>query len=613
MMPALAMIGAMLTPSSLSDHGAERSRQITPVMMLLSRSPIVSARCTRRVGGARGRARLWRALPRAPNRLDPVGQHAVLGAARRAGRSAGAGPSGRRGRAGPAARMRQRLADQPVGGVGEPSALSVQLDRPARRLRRRLVAASVSSRPNMGAMSTAPVTAVEPSRAGTLARVTHRPRSDLAAVRRAVTAVRRSCRGARRCSPRRPRRRGRPGGLERPRRRSTRCTPLLLLVGVPLLLFLVITLLVDAARRWSRASGSRPGGQAHRDRVVRRPAQGVEPPTSCAAAGRPTTPKAGWRKWPLVSFTAAERHADRQGDPRGRAASRASSSRVFVGRAEGEPRAVRRAAAQLAGRPGAQHPDPGRPGRPGARDRHRRATCAAASPTSEVELAALHDADARSPTGDLVGGLRRGIQHARRARPRARRPCTPDRAARPRRAKRPTRRRVRHLSAIPAVAAQASASLAWAARARATSARPSLHVALGGRVGRSSFQPGVDPVEQSPGWRAASGTCTPAGRGALGALLLPDRVGRGEVLLDVRREHLVLAGLLEGEHDAALRLVGDVVAHHRDRPTPRPWPRRSASRARARGGVLLAGDGVVAVELGVDPVVVGAAVARPAP
>ena len=47
----------------------------------------------------------------------------------------------------------------------------------------------------------------------------------------------------------------------------------------------------------------------------------------------------GWRKWPLVSSTAAERYAGRRGDPPAPRQLAASSSRVFVGRAEAEPRA----------------------------------------------------------------------------------------------------------------------------------------------------------------------------------------------------------------------------------------------------------------------------------
>ena len=48
MMPALAMIGAMSTPISLSII-VPTTAMTTPVTMLLSRLPMVSARCTRRV------------------------------------------------------------------------------------------------------------------------------------------------------------------------------------------------------------------------------------------------------------------------------------------------------------------------------------------------------------------------------------------------------------------------------------------------------------------------------------------------------------------------------------------------------------------------------------
>ena len=64
---------------------------------------------------------------------------------------------------------------------------------------------------------------------------------------------------------------------------------------------------------------------------------------------------------------------------------------------------------------------------------------------------------------------------------------------------------------------------------------------------------------------------------------------------------------VKAQHDAARGLVGHVVVDHRPAPTPAPWPRPSASRRERGRGVLLAGDGVVAVELGVDPRVVGPA------
>src|SRR5690606_26368677 len=96
------------------------------------------------------------------------------------------------------------------------------------------------------------------------------------------------------------------------------------------------------------------------------------------------------------------------------------------------------------------------------------------------------------------------------------------------------------------------------------------------------------------------------GRGPLHALLLPQRLRRGEVALEVRREDLLLAVGHERRRDAALGLVRDVVADDRQLPGLLLRLRRRAQGAGGRRP-LLPGDGVVAGELGGDRVLIGAA------
>ena len=84
MMPALAMIGAMLTPSSLSITSDDR--QDEPVTMLLSSDPIVWARWTRRVAPAAScRLRAVPIRPPVTARLTRLGS--IPGSARRTMRS----------------------------------------------------------------------------------------------------------------------------------------------------------------------------------------------------------------------------------------------------------------------------------------------------------------------------------------------------------------------------------------------------------------------------------------------------------------------------------------------------------------------------------------------
>ena len=195
---------------------------------------------------------------------------------------------------------------------------------------------------------------------------------------------------------------------------------LLIFVGIPVLLFVLIAAAglpaVAGPRRAAdpgRAGGRGPSGSAAR-------ASG----TLASCAGRRHRRVQGrWRKWPLVTFSAAERLAI---DQTIRDAETLVPLRVLAS-SSATPRASPRALRD----PAARHP--GGAGRaaswcsstpPPARSRSSpAATCAAASATREVELAVAHDAVL----------LRRGrprrrpqARHrdARRARPARRRPST---------------------------------------------------------------------------------------------------------------------------------------------------------------------------------------------
>ncbi len=228
--------------------------------------------------------------------------------------------------------------------------------------------AVVSSNPNMGPMSTAPGKYTGARGRYALPR-DHEARSPR------PPYLRRPPRGGPGRRRRGTGRRGRARGLERPGRRSTRSRPTLLLRRHP-----AAAVPADHARSSccpGVIKGERftPGGQATAGPVVRRPGQGHR---RAAGAGQRRV-QGGWSKWPLVSST---RRAvpGRRGDPPGRAD---LALRVQRLRRSGRRRAacVRDPAPQLAGRPVAQHPDHGRPRRAGARDRHRRPSCAATSPT----------------------------------------------------------------------------------------------------------------------------------------------------------------------------------------------------------------------------------------
>ena len=85
----------------------------------------------------------------------------------------------------------------------------------------------------------------------------------------------------------------------------------------------------------------------------------------------------------------------------------------------------------------------------------------------------------------------------------------------------------------------------------------------------------------------------------MGAQVVPQGLGRLEVLVDVRREHLLLALAHEREHDRARGLVGHVGAL--DRQLPGLGLRgRVGARGASPGRVLLARDGGVAGQLVLD-------------
>ena len=93
----------------------------------------------------------------------------------------------------------------------------------------------------------------------------------------------------------------------------------------------------------------------------------------------------------------------------------------------------------------------------------------------------------------------------------------------------------------------------------------------------------------------------------MGAEALPDGVGGGEVPVDVRRQHVVLAGRLEGEDDRCgasrwVRRRAPIACSHASALASGVGPGRTGG-----GRPLLTGDGVVAGQLRVDPGGVGAA------
>ena len=209
---------------------------------------------------------------------------------------------------------------------------------------------------------------------------------------------------------------------------------------------------------------------AHRDRVVRRPAHAAPPSSTGAVDAEARRQRPGWRQWPLVTPSrAAAAPRDRQGDPRRRAA---VAARVLGLRRprRGRVAAVRRAAARRAGRaarsililvdPAARlleivtgadvAPDPqrrrGRAGRLDDADAVRRRRPGRRPHAAASSMLAEH---ARRPHARTATGHRHAMNRLT-SRPRA-----PNR-----------QRRWRSGGVRPGVAA-------WAARARAMSARPS--------------------------------------------------------------------------------------------------------------------------------------------
>ena len=195
---------------------------------------------------------------------------------------------------------------------------------------------------------------------------------------------------------------------------------------------------------------------------------------------RPDTDEseAGWRKWPLVTCSAAsERYAIDKAIRRAETLCRFEFS-VFVGTAEGDAAGVRRPACTTRwSRPSRSILIMVDPDRPAPSRSSPAATCAASLSDPRSTSSRWRCAD--FAVGDLVGGLKRGIEmlaeHARR----------PEHAARPAPEPGLPRREQgahRHPRAGPWLSvslgpwrrlAQPWASLACAARARTTSARPS--------------------------------------------------------------------------------------------------------------------------------------------
>ena len=221
------------------------------------------------------------------------------------------------------------------------------------------------------------------------------------------------------------------------------------------------------------------------------------------------------------AFTAAQRHEIDKAIRDAETLCRFEFS-VYVGRADGEPGRSPSGCTPRWSRP-ARACWSGRPGAPGCSRWSPAPTRAGSLDDAEVELAVLDHAE-------RVRRRRPGRRHhprraaARRARP-------PPAAAR--------------CTAEPAVTRthdegphpDAGAALRLSRRSgqasgglRGQGARDVVaalaHVALGGRVGRRRLQPGVDPVEGRLGGQRPREDELQRRRGALGALLLPDRLGR---------------------------------------------------------------------------------------
>ena len=124
---------------------------------------------------------------------------------------------------------------------------------------------------------------------------------------------------------------------------------------------------------------------------------------------------------------------------------------------------------------------------------------------------------------------------------------------------------------------------ACARSARATSSRPSRTYRLApGLAGEDSSQASILSSSCLAAERVREEGLQRRGR-LLGAEAVPDVVGHLEVLVDVRREHVLLAEAHERRADRAVRLVRARSPGRSPAPTPRPWPRRwDATPARRR-------------------------------
>ena len=378
------------------------------------------------------------------------------------------------------------------------------------------------------------------------------------------------------------------------------------LVGVPLLLFAGDHGCSSTSRRWSAASGSRRAARPSRTSGSAARASGT---AELAGRPTPTTRKDRWRQWPLVSSLPRERQ---QIDKAIRAAEQVSRFEfsVFVGAAEGRPAAyATRLHASLVApaRSILIMVDPAA----GCSRSSPAPTSAATSPTARSSCRRCR-CSRRSPTGDLVGGLERGIHDARRARPRAAHPAR-RRLSSPSADATGLRTRRRAVIVDRAALRQPWASLGLGGEGAGDVGPALVDVARARRVGGvGARQPRVDLVEQLLARPAAAGRCTPARSRPVGAEAAP-------TMVSAAARYCSTYGASTSswpccwKASTTLRcgLVGDVVAR------PSPLPRLGlglGGRAGGAGGggVLLAGDRVVPLELGVDPVGVRRGRPRPA-
>ena len=389
--------------------------------MLLSSEPIVSARCTRRPASTR--------RPGARTRSSRLRRSTGLGspsAAWRTSRSISRCRNQRNATAASSSRQdRQRLGDQPADGLGQPvvaqpaarqvgqlphHCLGVREVR-ERSWRQAEHARDATRRRRQGQTEFATLRRVT-NRPQNHRRTTCRPRSSRSSPRSCVTVAA----GAAFAEP--------PETVGGHPERLRACTSSLLLVLIPrrrcsLLICLLVYLPSMIASGDELPAGP---GLAQRGRVVRRPARRSRDGRHRRhqAAGRQRRRpgrRTEWRQWQLVtpSPPASATRSTRRSATRRRCA--ASSSRSSSAAPRARPGRSPSGCTPRCAAPGPLGAGPGRPGRPAARDRHRRRRRTGRSTTAEVELAVLTMKTAFA-AGDLVGGITRGVQqlaeHARR-------------------------------------------------------------------------------------------------------------------------------------------------------------------------------------------------------